>query len=173
MTNDDDLAVKARMIANHGQSRLYYHDLIGVNSRLDAMQAVVLGVKLKHLDNYNLARDGAAMYYDAAFSQIQELTIPGRQPNSSHVFHQYTLRVAGDRRDALKAYLQEQGIPAMVYYPVPLYRQPAYNQYWNGPTEGLSVTESLCRSVISLPMHTELTEAILDRITGAVRAFFA
>lgn len=173
MTNDDELAAKARMIANHGQSRLYYHDLIGVNSRLDAMQAVVLDVKLKHLDNYNLARDGAATYYDAAFSQIQELTIPGRQRNSSHVFHQYTLQVADDRRDALKAYLQEQGIPAMVYYPVPLYRQPAYNQYWNGPIEGYPVTESLCRSVISLPMHTELTEVILDRITGAVKAFFA
>ncbi|MEI6412323.1 MAG: DegT/DnrJ/EryC1/StrS family aminotransferase [Bacteroidota bacterium] len=173
MTNDDELAAKARMIANHGQSRLYYHDLIGVNSRLDAMQAVVLDVKLKRLDHYNQARNNAAKYYDAAFAQIQELTIPGRQPNSTHVFHQYTLRVAGDRRDELKAYLQEQGIPAMVYYPVPLYRQPAYNQYWNGSIEGLHVTESLCRSVISLPMHTELMEAILDRITGAVAAFFA
>ncbi|MEI6412253.1 MAG: DegT/DnrJ/EryC1/StrS family aminotransferase [Bacteroidota bacterium] len=173
MTNDDELAMKARMIANHGQSKQYYHDLIGVNSRLDAIQAVILDVKLKHLDNYNIAREGAATYYDTAFSQIQELTIPDRQPNSTHVFHQYTLQVTGDRRDALKAYLQEQGIPAMVYYPVPLYRQPAYKQYWNGPVEGFPVTEALCRSVISLPMHTELTEAILDRITGALKAFFA
>lgn len=172
MTNDDDLAAKARMIANHGQSRQYYHDKIGVNSRLDALQAVVLNVKLPHLDTYNSSRRGAALYYDSVFSNIADLKIPGRQHNSTHVFHQYTLRMEGGpaRRDALKAFLQEQGIPAMIYYPVPLYKQLAFEHWWPGGT--LPVTEQLCDSVFSLPMHSELNEAVLERITGAVGAFF-
>lgn len=175
MTNDDALAAKARMIANHGQSRLYYHDLIGVNSRLDAMQAVILNAKLKHLDDYNAARNGAAVYYDQVFGQIGQLRTPAREPNSTHVFHQYTLQIDTpnpvETREALKAYLQEQGIPCMIYYPVPLYKQPAFAPYWQGGE--LPVTEALCKSVFSLPMHSELTEEILDRITGAVKAFFA
>ncbi len=172
MTNDDDLAAKARMIANHGQSRQYYHDKIGVNSRLDALQAVVLNVKLPHLDTYNNSRRGAALYYDSVFSNIADLKIPGRQHNSTHVFHQYTLRLEGGpaRRDALKAFLQEQGIPAMIYYPVPLYKQLAFEHWWPGGT--LPVTEQLCDSVFSLPMHSELNEAVLERITKAVKAFF-
>lgn len=179
MTNDDALAAAARMIANHGQSRLYYHDKIGVNSRLDAMQAAILNVKLPHLDTYNAARQRAAAYYDAAFSEIPQLKIPGREPNSTHVFHQYTLRISplsggqggAEVRDKLKTYLAEQGIPAMIYYPVPLYRQDAFKV--SVDERLFPATESLCASVISLPMHTELTEAILDRITGAVKAFFA
>lgn len=172
MTNDDDLAAKARMIANHGQSRQYYHDKIGVNSRLDALQAVVLNVKLPHLDTYNSSRRGAALYYDSVFSNIADLKIPGRQHNSTHVFHQYTLRLAGgpERRDALKAFLQEQGIPAMIYYPVPLYKQQAFQHWWPGGT--LPITEALCDSVFSLPMHSELNEAVLERITTGVQAFF-
>jgi UDP-2-acetamido-2-deoxy-ribo-hexuluronate aminotransferase len=172
MTNDDDFAAAARMIANHGQSRQYYHDRIGVNSRLDAMQAAILNVKLPHLDTYNAARQRAAAYYDAAFSEIPQLKIPGREPHSTHVFHQYTLRVAGGSavRDALKAHLAEQGIPAMIYYPVPLYKQEAFKM---AVDESLfPATESLCASVISLPMHSELTEEALARIVGAVRAFF-
>jgi len=173
MTNDDALAAAARVIANHGQSRLYYHDKIGVNSRLDAMQAAILNVKLPHLDTYNAARQRAAAYYDAAFSAIPQLKIPGREPNSTHVFHQYTLRVAGGaaERDALKTYLAEQGIPAMIYYPVPLYKQGAFQV--SVDERLFPATESLCTSVISLPMHSELTEEVLARITGAVRAFFA
>ena len=174
MTNDDALAAKARMIANHGQSKMYYHDEIGVNSRLDAMQAVVLNAKLKHLDEYNAARNRGADYYDRVFGQIPQLRIPAREPNSTHVFHQYTLQIdtpnPTQTRDELKAYLQEQGIPAMIYYPVPLYDQPAFAQYWKGGK--LPVTEALCASVFSLPMHSEMTEEILAKITGVVKAFF-
>ncbi len=179
MTNDDDLAATARMIANHGQSRLYYHDKIGVNSRLDAMQAAVLNVKLPYLDTYNTARQRAAAYYDAAFSEIPQLQIPGRERNSTHVFHQYTLRISplpggqggAALRDALKTYLAEQGIPAMIYYPVPLYKQGAFQV--SVDERLFPATESLCASVISLPMHSELTEEVLERIVGGVRAFFA
>jgi len=174
MTNDDDLAAKARMIANHGQSKQYYHDEIGVNSRLDAMQAVVLNAKLKHLDTYNAARGRAAAYYDRVFAQIPELKIPAREPNSTHVFHQYTLQITApnsvELRDALKAYLQEHGVSMMIYYPVSLYKQPAFAQYWPGGE--FPVTEALCASVFSLPMHSEMTEEILEKVTGAVKAFF-
>lgn len=178
MTNDDELAAAARMIANHGQSRLYYHDKIGVNSRLDAIQAAILDVKLKYLDEYCAARGRVAAAYDRAFSEIGDLKIPARQPNSTHVFHQYTLQAGplsppkgGNLlRDELKAYLAEKGIPAMVYYPVPLYKQEAFREYWPGGE--LPVTEQLCRTVISLPIHTEMTEAVLEKITGAVKAFF-
>ena len=174
MTNDDALAAKARMIANHGQSKLYYHDEIGVNSRLDAMQAVVLNAKLKHLDTYNAARNRAADHYDRIFGEIPQLKIPAREPNSTHVFHQYTLQIKApnprELRDKLKATMQEMGIPVMIYYPVPLYKQPAFAQYWKGGE--LPVTEALCASVFSLPMHSEMTGEILAKITGAVKTFF-
>ena len=170
MTNDDELAAAARIIANHGQTKLYYHDKIGVNSRLDAIQAAVLNVKLSHLDEYCAARGRAAAYYDRVFSTIPNLKIPARQPNSTHVFHQYTMQVLNGDRDQMKAYLAERGIPAMIYYPVPLYKQEAFREYWRGGE--LPVTEHLCRTVISLPMHTELGEVVLEKITGAVKAFF-
>jgi UDP-2-acetamido-2-deoxy-ribo-hexuluronate aminotransferase len=170
MTNDEALAEKCRVVANHGQTKQYYHEYIGLNSRLDAMQAAVLNVKLPRLDAYCAARQRAAAFYDAAFAQVPELITPARQHNSTHVFHQYTLQVTDGRRDALKQYLQEQGIPAMIYYPVPLYRQNAFKHWWNGVE--LPVTEHLCQTVISLPMHTELTEAVLEKITGAVIDFF-
>lgn len=173
-THDDELASRIRMIANHGQSKQYYHDEIGVNSRLDAMQAVVLNAKLKHLDEYNVARLQAANYYDAEFSKIPFLKIPGRSPYSTHVFHQYTLRLHVENpvevREKLRTYLAEQGVPMMIYYPVPLYEQKAFSNYWHGGK--LPVTESLCASVFSLPMHSELDENTLRRITGAVKAFF-
>lgn len=173
-TNDDQLAARIRMIANHGQSKQYYHDEIGVNSRLDAIQAVVLNTKLKHLDEYNAARLAAADFYDAEFSKIPALKIPGRSPYSTHVFHQYTLRLNVDNpvetRERLRAYLAEQGIPMMIYYPVPLYEQKAFSRYWH---EGkLPVTELLCATVFSLPMHSELDEIALKFITGAVKQFF-
>ena len=168
MTNDDALAAKARVVANHGQSRQYYHDEIGVNSRLDAIQAAVLNVKLPQLDDYCLRRRQLADAYDQAFRKVAGLTTPVRDPKSTHVFHQYTLKVAGGAaaRDALKAKLQEQGVPAMIYYPVPLYKQGAYQHWWNG-TE-LPVTEMLCQSVISLPMHTEMDTRTLERIVEVV-----
>ena len=174
MTNDDTLADKIRMIANHGQSKQYYHDTLGVNSRLDSMQAVVLNAKLKHLDTYNHARAGAAARYDEAFREIPSLLIPGRNVKSTHVFHQYTLRLdtanPRETRDALKAHLNNHGVPMMIYYPVPLYEQKAFAPYWNGTT--LPVTEDLCARVFSLPMHSELSDDNLEIITRAVREFF-
>lgn len=173
-TNDDKWAAICRSVANHGQSsRRYYHDLVGVNSRLDAIQAAILGVKLKQLDNFAQARQDAAAYYDQAFAGIAELQTPVRQSNSTHVFHQYTLLVQDGQRDALQAYLQEQKIPNMIYYPVPLYKQEAYKHAGLNGQATLPVTESLCDSVISLPMHTELDEPTLAYICEAVRSFFS
>ena len=170
MTNNDDLAAKIRMMANHGQSRQYYHDTIGVNSRLDSIQAGILDVKLRHLDEYSAARQAAAAYYDTAFSKIDGLVIPARQHNSSHVFHQYTLRVKHGQRNALRTHLTEGGVSAMIYYPIPLYKQKAYSHYWSGGE--LAVTEELCDEVMSLPIHTELNEEILAYIVETVTSFF-
>lgn len=171
-TNDDAMAAKCRMVANHGMERRYYHDDIGVNSRLDSVQAAILDIKLKHLDDYAGARQAAAAYYDKAFEGIDGLQIPKRQHNSSHVFHQYTLRVKDGRRDELQAYLKEKGVPAMIYYPVPLYEQEAYKGEFSGGVDFLPVTDMLSKEVLSLPMHTEMTEEILAYITESVRSFF-
>lgn len=171
MTNDDELAQRCRMIASHGQSKQYVHDVLGVNSRLDSIQAAILDVKLKYLDQYIQARQKAAEYYDRKFSNHPEIIIPARNPNSTHVFHQYTLQIKHGKRDALRAFLQEQGIPSMIYYPIPLHLQKAYQspRYKKGD---FPVTEMLCASVLSLPMHTELTEDTLEQITNAVLNFF-
>lgn len=171
-TNNENLASKCRMIANHGQTKRYYHGLVGVNSRLDAMQAAILNVKLRYLDEYAAARQAAATYYDHAFQNIIALQIPKRQPNSTHVFHQYTLLVKNGQRDALQVYLQEQGIPSMIYYPVPLYVQEAFKSSMGDKIKKLPMTEMLCNSVISLPMHTELDEEQLDYICEVVKQFF-
>jgi dTDP-4-amino-4,6-dideoxygalactose transaminase len=169
-TNDDVLAAKLRMIANHGQSVQYVHDSIGVNSRLDSIQAAILGVKLKHLDAYAAARNKAADYYDKAFSNHPKLKTPVRVKNSNHVFHQYTLQLKNVDRSALREFLSANGVPAMIYYPIPLHMQKAYTdaRYKAGD---FPVTEALCASVISLPMHTELTEDTLGYITSKVLAF--
>lgn len=169
-TNNDDLAQRLRMVANHGQNKLYHHAVVGVNSRLDSIQAAILSVKLKRLDQYNAARRRAADYYDAAFAGMPQLKTPVRASNATHVFHQYTLVLREGDRDALKQFLADHNIPAMIYYPIPLYKQEAFAPYWSGGE--LPVTEQLCRSVISLPMHSELDAAQLDQITGAVKAFF-
>jgi len=165
-THDDDLANKIRMVANHGQSRLYYHDMVGVNSRLDSLQAAVLNVKLKYLDDYCRARMNAANYYDTAFRGHSNITTPFRAANSTHVFHQYTLRLKNTDREMLKAHLSEKGIPAMIYYPVPLNQQKAFEQQGHYPA-----TNDLCDSVISLPMHSELDEEQLKYITDSVLGF--
>ena len=170
-TNDIELGANIKMVANHGQKKRYYHDVIGVNSRLDAVQAAILNVKLKRLDDYAAARNVAAKYYDQALGEVSELAIPVRQHNSNHVFHQYTLKVKDGRRDDLKEYLKAKEIPSMIYYPVPLYKQDAYKSYVEEGFE-LSVTESLCKEVISLPMHTEMTEEMLDYIVTQVKSFF-
>lgn len=169
-TNDDALATKIRMIANHGQSTLYYHDEIGVNSRLDSMQAAILRIKLRHLDAYAAARNTAAAYYDKAFANHPKIKTPARAHNSNHVFHQYTLQLNGVNRDELRKAMTEKGIPIMVYYPVPLHMQKAYtNERY---TAGMfPVTEHLCSCVFSLPMHTELDEVQLEYITTNVLDF--
>jgi dTDP-4-amino-4,6-dideoxygalactose transaminase len=166
-TNDDALADKMRAIANHGCHVRYHHDEIGVNSRLDSIQAAILDAKLPHLDEYIAARQKAASYYDKAFSGNDKLLIPGREPHSTHVFHQYTLRVVGADRDALREGLAERGIPAMIYYPVPLHQQKAYldPRYKDGD---FPVEEKLAACVLSLPMHTELDEEQLAYITSNV-----
>ena len=166
-TNDDELAAKMRAIANHGMVVRYHHDMIGVNSRLDSIQAAVLDAKLPHLDEYIASRQRAAAYYDQAFKGCGQILIPGRQAHSTHVFHQYTLRVTGADRDTLREGLAERGIPAMIYYPVPLHQQKAYldPRYKDGD---FPVAEKLAACVLSLPMHTELDDEQLEYITSSV-----
>lgn len=166
-TNDDELAAKMRAIANHGMVVRYYHDTIGVNSRLDSIQAAVLDAKLPHLDKYIEARQKAATYYDEAFKNNSHILIPTRAANSTHVFHQYTLRLIEVDREALRNALAEAGIPAMIYYPVPLHMQKAYqdSRYKEGD---FPVAERLANCVLSLPMHTELDEEQLAYITQNV-----
>ncbi len=169
-TNDDALAARARIVTNHGMEVRYYHDSIGVNSRLDSIQAAILRVKLARLDEYAAARNKAATYYDEAFKDVEELTTPHRSDFSTHVFHQYTLVTKNIDRFGLQEYLGTKGIPAMVYYPVPLHLQKAYRdeRYKEGD---FPITEALCESVISLPMHTELDEEQLKFITESVKEY--
>lgn len=169
-TNHDELAAKLRMVANHGQTRRYYHDAVGVNSRLDAIQAAILNIKLRELDNYAAARNRAADYYDQGLAGVAPLVTPQRQPNSTHVFHQYTLKVLDGRRDDLQRYLSDQGIPSMIYYPVPLYEQGAFKGFTD--VTHLPVTDELCKQVISLPMHTELDDDMLMHIVEGVKSFW-
>lgn len=169
-TNSDELAGKIKSIANHGSSRRYYHDLVGVNSRLDTLQAAVLSAKLPRLDGYNQARREAASIYDKLFRSTEGVTLPYRSPNSHHVFHQYTLKFEKSR-DEVKAALDAAGIPCGVYYPVPLHLQNAYKHY--GYSKGdFPVSESMSEKVLSLPMHTCLTEEqqnfIGDTVNNAV-----
>lgn len=169
-TNNDELAAKMRAIANHGMVVRYHHDMVGVNSRLDSIQAAVLEVKLKYLDQYINNRQTAAAYYDAAFGGNDKLIIPARTTYSTHVFHQYTLKLNGVNRAELIQFLADKSIPAMVYYPVPLHLQKAYQdtRYKAGD---FPVAEKLSECVLSLPMHTELTEEQLEYITGNVLEF--
>lgn len=167
-TNSDELAAKIRSIANHGMTVRYYHDRVGVNSRLDSIQAAVLEVKLKHLDEYNAARQTAADFYDSALEMCDGVTIPQRNPSSTHVFHQYTLILNGINRDALQKWLNNKGVPSMIYYPVPLHLQKAYKNE-RCTTANCPVTEMLSSCVLSLPMHTELNEEQLTFITKMVK----
>jgi UDP-2-acetamido-2-deoxy-ribo-hexuluronate aminotransferase len=169
-TNDDELAKKIRMIGNHGQSVLYYHDEIGVNSRLDSMQAAILRIKLRHLDEYAAARNRVADFYDKEFSNHPKLQIPLREPDSTHVFHQYTLLLKGVDRTAMREYLASKGIPSMIYYPVPLHMQKAYSDKRYNVGD-FPVTEHLCANVISLPVHTEMTGEELSYIVDGVKEF--
>lgn len=166
-TNDDELAEKIRMVVNHGMKVRYYHDEIGVNSRLDTIQAAILRIKLRHLDEYAAARRSAADYYDNAFANHPKIKTPYRDPKSSHVFHQYTLQLCEIDRDGLQKFLAEHNIPAMIYYPVPMHQQKAYlDDRYTSDMFTTSVNLSTC--VISLPMHTELEEEQLQHITSKV-----
>lgn len=169
-TQDDHLAAKARMIGNHGQSVQYYHDEIGVNSRLDSVQAAILRCKLPHLDTYNAKRLEVANFYNEAFAEIPSLITPSIGTQSTHVFHQYTLRLKGINREALKAFLAEKEIPAMIYYPVALHMQKAYadSRYTEGQ---FPVTEELCKEVLSLPMSPNLDQEQLNYIVTNVKEF--
>lgn len=168
-TNDDELAYKIRGIVNHGMYERYYHDEVGVNSRLDSIQAAVLRKKLPNLDSYNEARRKAADYYDEAFAENPNILTPKRAEYSTHVFHQYTLRILNGKRNELQQFLTEKEIPAMIYYPVALRKQKAYFQ--DSDDEDFVNTDKLLSEVISLPMHTELDEEQLKYITDAVLEF--
>jgi dTDP-4-amino-4,6-dideoxygalactose transaminase len=170
MTNDDELALKLKMVANHGQSKRYYHELVGCNSRLDSLQAAVLEVKLKYLDKYIDARRKLADCYDAAFQAHPKITTPYRALWCKHVFHQYTLILEGIDRNKLHAYLADLKIPSMIYYPVPAHRQKMFAQF-NSSSADLPITDWLTERVISLPMHTEMDEEQISFITSSVLKF--
>ena len=167
MTNNDELAEQIRMIANHGQKSKYYHEIVGVNSRLDSIQAAVLSEKLKKLDEYESSRNHAADFYDKELSDVPFLEIPYRYERSSHVFHQYTLKVK-EGRDELGVYLKEKGIPTMVYYPLPIPEQNAYKHFESSDYE---VSRALSREVISLPIHTHITADQMSYICTAIKNF--
>ena len=169
-TNDTELSIKIKMISNHGQSKQYYHDIVGCNSRLDNIQAAVLRIKLKELDNYNEARRKVADYYDAFFNQFPQITTPSRAENSTHVFHQYTLKLEGISREDLRSYLAENEVPAMIYYPIPAHKQKMFESFGSAETI-LPVTDWLTERVISLPIHTEMEEEQLNKICNTVADF--
>ena len=168
-TQDPELAFKIRSIANHGMKVRYHYERIGVNSRLDSIQAAILEVKLKYLDEYILARQKVAAWYDEHLAGIGDIKIPGRIPESTHSFHQYTIRT--EKRDALQEYLKERGIPSMVYYPKSIHLQEAY--HYLGYRKGdFPVSEKLTETVLSLPIHTEMDTQQLEYITDNIKLFF-
>ena len=171
-TNSDDLAEKLRMIANHGQKVKYYHEVVGVNSRLDTLQAAILRIKLRHLNQYNQNRQIAAAFYDQALKNFEGVQVPTKSSNSTHVYHQYTLKVKGGKRNALKEHLSNEQIPSMIYYPVPLHLQKAYSN-WGYKAGDFPVSEQLCEEVLSLPIHTELTDKQLSYIVNSIETFFS
>lgn len=168
ITASKSLAEKIRMIANHGQKIKYHHDIIGINSRLDTIQAAVLKVKLKYLADYTRRRNDAAAYYDKRLGKLQNIVIPSRFVKSTHVFHQYTIRVLNGSRDALRDHLLQKKIPTMIYYPIPLHQQKAYK---HDASSHFPIAEELSRTVLSLPIHTELTTEQLDYICTAIENF--
>ncbi len=170
-TNNDGLAEKIRMIVNHGENKKYHHKYIGCNSRLDSIQAVILNIKLKYLDDYNSTRRIMANNYNMAFKNINNLQTPIEIYNSTHVYHQYTLKVLNGKRNELKEYLQSKGIPSMIYYPIPLYKQEAFSKYVDDGYY-LKNTEELSQNVLSLPIHTEIENSHQDYIINEVINFF-
>ena len=169
-SNNQNLAEKLQSIANHGMKIKYYHEQVGINSRLDSLQAAILRVKLKHLDQFNQTRQKTAGIYDRLLKDINNITIPSRTSDSTHIFNQYTIKLKDIHRSELREFLQSVGIPTMIYYPVPMHLQNAYKHL--GYRKGdFPVTEDLCRTVLSLPMHTELTEEQIKYIAGSIHEF--
>lgn len=172
LTNDNKLAERIRMIANHGQQVKYHHKVIGCNSRLDTLQAAILNVKLKHLDEYCKKRNQAAQYYTQQLKNIKDIIVPKELPNSTHVYHQYTIKILNNKRDLLKQFLAEAGIPSMIYYPLPLQEQEAFNEI-SISAEVLDTAEKLAYSVLSLPIHTEITTSQQDEVIRRIKEFFS
>lgn len=170
-TDDARLAERIRMIANHGQQVKYHHKVIGCNSRLDTIQAAILNVKVKYLDEYCLARYKAAQYYSSRLKEVEGVIIPEELSQSTHVYHQYTLKVLDGKRDALKQYLADAEIPSMIYYPLPLQQQEAFIGITR-TAESLNIAEELANSVLSLPIHTELTSEQQDLVINYIKDFF-
>ena len=170
-TNDDALAQRITMIANHGQREKYHHEVIGCNSRLDAIQAAILDVKLCHLDLYNQRRQTAAKLYDHLLGTLTEVSLPHRDAHSTHVFHQYTLQIDVALRDSLRSHLASNGIPSMIYYPLPLHKQPAFRHVGRqaGPLDN---ADELANRVLSIPMHTELSPTQQRHITDTIIQFY-
>ena len=169
ITKDEQLATKLRMIANHGQKVKYYHELVGVNSRLDSIQAAVLNVKLRYIDQYIEARIKAANEYDSLLKDIPWITIPSRSTYSTHVFHQYTIKLeSAEQRDRLKSYLHTRGVPSMIYYPLALHQQKAFESI---SKKNFPESEDLCKKALSLPIHTEMNFEIISYIAGVIRSF--
>ncbi len=170
-TQDAELAQKIKMIANHGQKVKYVHEVVGCNSRLDTLQAAILRIKLSHLDSYIAARQAVAAAYDAAFASIASLSKPVRAADSTHVFHQYTLKVQGGKRNTLQAHLKNLGVPTMIYYPIPAHKQHMFASFGVQDLH-LPLSEQLCTEVLSLPIHTEMDEAQQQYIIDSVLSFF-
>lgn len=169
-TEDPELGKKIQFLVNHGMTKKYYYEYVGVNSRLDTIQAAILSVKLKYLDKYNYARQKAAAFYDNAFKSISTLTIPAKSDFSTHIYHQYTLRIGKGKRNSLQTYLDKNSIPSMIYYPVSLHLQAAYRDL--GYRVGdFPISEQICNEVLSLPIHTELNDQQLEYITEKVIEF--
>jgi len=171
MTADSELAGRIRMLANHGQTSKYHHQIVGCNSRLDTMQAAILNVKLNHIDAFSRTRQKVARYYDQTLSQLSEIRIPAKSLFSTHIYHQYTIRIINGQRDDLKQYLQKQGIPSIVYYPLAVQEQEGYKWVARISGDG-NVSTRLCREVLSLPIHTEMTAEMMQYITNNVVQFF-
>jgi dTDP-4-amino-4,6-dideoxygalactose transaminase len=171
-TNNPELAEKCRMIAAHGQKKKYHHSVIGCNSRLDTIQAAVLNVKLKYFDKHLTARKKAAEIYYDILSGTNRIELPEKAKNAVHTFNQFTLKVKNNQRDKLQEYLKENGIPSIIYYPLPLYKQEAFSKYWQTGNQ-LKNTETLCNSVLSIPMHTELTPEVQNRIANTIKKYSA
>ena len=171
LTEDDVMAERLRIMTVHGQTEKYHHEILGCNSRLDTLQAAILNVKLQHLDEYTQVRQRAAKIYSEGLADIEGISLPCEMPYSTHVYHQYTLKVKAGKRDALKTYLSEKGVPSMIYYPLPLNEQNAFKSIVRA-AENLDVSKALADSVLSLPMHTELTIDEQKYIIDTIKSFF-